>query len=99
MCQGSAGVSASLCGRYLQSNVAELTALSQSVHFGHGGVQEILILKDQITIWNHLGKFCRQRIKTIKKCLPNKMTDHVSVPPSVQHALSCAVVHCNCWLY
>ncbi len=42
---------------YLQSNVAELTTLSQSVHFRHGGIQETLILEDQIAVWNHLGKF------------------------------------------
>lgn len=42
-------------GPYLQSNVAELSTLSQSVHFGHSGIQETLIFKDQITVWNHLG--------------------------------------------
>lgn len=48
------------CGNielYLQSNITELTTLPQSIHFGHGGIQETLILKDQITVWNHLGKF------------------------------------------
>lgn len=40
---------------YLQSDITELATLSQSVHFGHGGIQESLILKDQITVWNHLG--------------------------------------------
>lgn len=46
-----------VCSRYLQSNVAELATLSQSVHFGHGGIQETFVLKDQITVWNHLGEF------------------------------------------
>lgn len=40
---------------YLQSNVAELTTLSQGVHFGHSGIQETLILKDQVPIRNHFG--------------------------------------------
>lgn len=42
---------------YLQSNVTELSTLSQSIHFGHGRIQETFILKDQITVWNHVGKF------------------------------------------
>lgn len=40
---------------YLQSDIAELTALSQGIHFGHGGIQETLVLKNQIAVWNHLG--------------------------------------------
>lgn len=42
---------------YLQSNIAELTTLSQRVHFSHSGIQETLILKDQIPVWNHLSEF------------------------------------------
>lgn len=84
---------ASLCGEYLQSDIAELAALSQGVHFGHGGIQETLVLEDQITVWNHLGKFwwyvCRRRIGTIQRCSGNKTTHHVSVPPSVQYAPGC----------
>lgn len=39
----------------LQSDVAELAALPQGVHLGHGGIQEGLVLEDQISIRDHFG--------------------------------------------
>lgn len=63
-----------VCQTYLQSDVAELTTLSQSVHFGHGGIQETFVLKDQITIWNHLGEF---RVFLLRHFFSrNKITSH-----------------------
>lgn len=56
--------------KYLQSDIAELTTLSQGVHFGHGGIQETFVLKNQTAVWNHLCTLkyysCSKHSKTTK---------------------------------
>lgn len=52
---------------YLQPNVTELPVFPQGVHFGHGRVQETFILKDQITVLNHLGKILTNYLKKKEK--------------------------------
>lgn len=37
----------------LQSDVAELSTLPQGIHLGHSGIQEGLVLEDQISIRYH----------------------------------------------
>lgn len=68
---------------YLQSYITELSTLSQSVHLGHSGIQEALIFKDQITIWNHLGWILIESLKRIGDKKVYAMAANITLHASV----------------
>lgn len=80
---------------YLQPNVTELPVFPQGVHFGHGRVQETFILKDQITVLNHLGKIFDKLSKEKKKREQKNAFSPalMNIFCSARHAFRCRIVN------